>query len=137
MSDEHPTQTVIWGIEVQRSKRGSLWPDEIRRMAVEKVQSGASVKAVSQELGTAPSVVHSWVATKRSTNAEQSFVEFVVAPDARPPKQSAAIEKPLSAACAPTQNVCVVTLGDISISVPPDCLGQHFAQILKAVRASL
>ncbi|TKD25131.1 hypothetical protein FBT96_03860 [Rhodobacter capsulatus] len=52
---------VVWGIPVITADNGRrIWPDELKAMAVQKIEAGTKIVTVAKEIGANESLVAKW-----------------------------------------------------------------------------
>ncbi len=114
----------VWGIFVPTRPNGrNTWPDEIKRLAVQKIITGARVDVISKEIGANPSLVGGWLTNSKKTEGEQSFVEALSPLHVQTKSNVAASE-------------CIIRLGDVEVAFPTGFPLEELTNILRAVRAS-
>lgn len=100
-------------------------------MAVERIQAGASVREIAEEIGAHKSLVAVWVKNARPGDAAATFCE-ALSPTTAKPGHNARSGPPEADDAAS----CRVRLGDADIAIPPGYPAAHLTETLRAVRAS-
>ncbi|PYF06936.1 transposase [Rhodobacter viridis] len=142
LDEKEGGDVVVWGIPVITADNGRrIWPDEIKAMAVKKIEAGTKIVTVAKEIGANESLVAKWARAELpelprrgrpqgktvSQGKSPQFVE-VMAPSepVRATRQTGAAD---AAACQ-------IRIGDAEISLRGDFPAEQLAEILRAVRAS-
>lgn len=120
---------TVWGIPVPTGAGGRRkWPDEIRAMAVERINAGAGIRETAEAIGAHKSLVSLRVKQAKPTSADvadavPAFIEIV------PPPQGSRIP-PSAPTPSSSDTSCRIRIGDAKIAAH-----RHLAGILRAVRA--
>jgi len=133
---------VVWGCPVITADNGRrIWPDELKAMAMKKIEAGTKIVTVAKEIGANESLVAKWARAElpelprrgrpqgkaASQGKAPQFVEVMA------PSEPVRATRPKGAADAAA---CQIRICDAEISVGGDFPTEQLAEILRAVRAS-
>ncbi len=123
---------TVWGFAVATTPNGRRkWPEALRAMAVERIEAGANVREIAEEIGAHKSLVAVWVKNARPVDAAPTFFEVLPPTTAKPGRNARS-----NPAVADDAASCRIRIGDADIAIPPGYPAAHLAEILRAVRAS-
>jgi len=61
LDEKEGGDAVVWGIPVITADNGRrIWPDELKAMAVKKIEAGTKIVTVAKEIGANESLVAKW-----------------------------------------------------------------------------
>lgn len=125
-------ENKVWGIMVPtRSNGRRKWPEELRAMAVDRIEAGEGIREIAEEIGANKSLVALWVKNAKHEDTMPAFFE-VVPPSAVKPRRL----PPAKAETESSAPICRICIGDADIAIPPGYPSDHLAEIIRAVRAA-
>ena len=123
---------TVWGFAVPPMPNGRRkWPEALRAMAVERIEAGANVREIAEEIGAHQSLVAVWVKNARPGDAAPTFFE-VLPPTSAKSGHNARSNPPVADDAAS----CRISIGDADVAIPPGYPTEHLTEILRAVRSS-
>ncbi|TDK50349.1 transposase [Antarcticimicrobium luteum] len=127
-----PEETKVWGFTVPVSSTGRRkWPEALRAQVVEKINNGAGIRETAEEIGANKSLVALWVKKAEPSASCPAFVELVAPENLRP--ETASVPIPPAGA---EDSRCQISVGDMTIAIPPGYPVTHLAEVLQAVRGA-
>lgn len=127
---EKPAALDIWGFQVAVDVKGHRqWPDEIKRLAVQRMATSKEKTAdIASELSVDPSVLYQWrrqqkQRTGKSKKTEGPFVEILVEEKKSKP--------PVATAAEPV----IVRYGDVEVTIPGNHTPDWLAAFVGAIGA--
>ncbi len=118
----------FWGFKVAVNSKGTrLWPEELKRAAVDKVTNGAKTTEVAKDLGITVGLIHKWLKAVKEADSSIDFVELL------PPTKTAT----KTVETRPLAQGCVIRLGQAELVVPPGFPADELSGILQAMKAVL
>ncbi|KQB15298.1 transposase [Rhodobacter capsulatus] len=142
LDEKEGGDVVVWGIPVITADNGRrIWPDELKAMAVKKIEAGTKIVTVAKEIGANESLVAKWVRAELPELPRRGRPQGKSASERNAPQfvEVMAPSEPVRATRqtgTPDTAACQIRIGDAEISVGGDFPAEQLAEILRAVRAS-
>ena len=142
LDEKEGGDVVVWGFPVITADNGRrIWPDELKAMAVKKIEAGSKIVTVAKEIGANESLVAKWVRAELPELPRRGRSQGESKSERKAP-QFVEVMAPSESARAARQTVttdaaaCQIRIGDAEISLRGDFPADQLAEILRAVRAS-
>jgi len=142
LDEKEGGDAVVWGIPVITADNGRrIWPDELKAMAVKKIEAGTKIVTVAKEIGANESLVAKWARAELPELPRRGRPQGKSASQGKAP-QFVEVMAPSEQVRATRQTgaadgaACQIRIGDAEISLRGDFPTEQLAEILRAVRAS-
>lgn len=135
----------VWGISVAIDAAGRRrWPKEIKRMAVKKVASGATIAGLAREIGVNEGNLGKWV-RKGQHNAPEMprFVPLAISDSTRGLNESEPFMNPVISGKAspqgdqPRPGECILQIRDATLRFPIDMPMDKLSEIIRTILLSV
>lgn len=121
----------IWGIRVSVSASGRInWPNELKRMATERVLDGHErIALIASEIGAHENLVRKWCIQERRSRGEEVSKQplfapvKIVSPDLEEPSAGPAM--------------CKLTVGEAVLEFPVDAPPENLRRVIEAMKGAL
>lgn len=131
MADGGGRIETVLGVEIEVLGKRRLWPEAVRRAAMERVEAGVSVIDVARQMGTSPSVIHRWQAALRKAGRPSAAPAFL---EIRPVGAAPFVKEVAPAAPVVSTGTCTIRLPGADIVVDAAFPVDRMAAIVAALR---